>query len=138
MVFSSIGLPGLNGFAGEFLILIGSFVTRRWWAVVAATGVILAALYLLWAFQRVFHGAPDEPNEKIRDLTWSEGLVMAPLMAIILFTGLYPKPVLDRMEPAVKHLIAHVENHSDYKEPTVATPAPDDRVATEEHQEGHS
>ena len=55
-------LPGLNGFVGEFLILIGSFATRRWWAVVAAAGVILAAVYLLWAYQRVFHGEPDEEN----------------------------------------------------------------------------
>ena len=61
-MFSSIGLPGLNGFVGEFLILVGSFTTRRWWAVVAAVGVILAALYLLWAYQRVFHGTPDEDN----------------------------------------------------------------------------
>ena len=62
VMLSSIGLPGLNGFVGEFLILLGSFLTYRWWAVVAATGVILAALYLLWAYQRVFHGEPDEAN----------------------------------------------------------------------------
>ncbi|HET7720191.1 MAG TPA: NADH-quinone oxidoreductase subunit M, partial [Acidimicrobiales bacterium] len=58
VMLSSIGLPGLNGFVGEFLILIGTFVTHRWWAVVATAGVILAALYLLWAYQRVFHGRP--------------------------------------------------------------------------------
>ena len=58
-MLSSIGLPGLNGFVGEFLIMLGSFLTRRWWVVVAVTGVILAALYLLWAYQRVFHGEPD-------------------------------------------------------------------------------
>ena len=68
VMLSSIGLPGLNGFVGEFLILIGSFLTRRWWAVVAAAGVILAALYLLWAYQRVFHGEPDEENAAIPDL----------------------------------------------------------------------
>src|SRR5690606_26453039 len=62
VTLSSIGLPGLNGFVGEFLILLGSFVAHRWWTVVAATGVILAALYLLWAYQRVFHGEPDEDN----------------------------------------------------------------------------
>src|SRR5204863_730726 len=62
VMLSSIGLPGLNGFVGEFLIMVGSFLTRRWWTVVAATGVILAALYLLWAYQRVFHGEPDEDN----------------------------------------------------------------------------
>ena len=62
VMLSSIGLPGLNGFAGEFLILVGSFLTRRWFTIVAAAGVILAALYLLWAYQRVFHGEPDEEN----------------------------------------------------------------------------
>ena len=65
VMLSSIGLPGLNGFVGEFLILIGTFVTHRWWAVVAATGVILAAVYLLWAYQRVFHGEPDEANATV-------------------------------------------------------------------------
>ena len=70
VMLSSIGLPGLNGFAGEFLILVGSFLTRRWFTVVAAVGVILAALYLLWAYQRVFHGEPDEENAETPDLTW--------------------------------------------------------------------
>ena len=78
-MLSSIGLPGLNGFVGEFLILLGSFLTARWWAVVAAAGVILAALYLLWAYQRVFHGEPDEDNATFRELRLREGLVMAPL-----------------------------------------------------------
>ena len=61
-MMSSIGLPGLNGFVGEFLILIGTFITHRWWAVVGSTGVILAAVYLLWAYQRVFHGVPTGPT----------------------------------------------------------------------------
>ena len=68
VMLSSIGVPGLNGFVGEYLILIGSFLTARWWAVVAATGVILAALYLLWAYQRVFHGEPDEANKGFAEL----------------------------------------------------------------------
>lgn len=119
MVFASIGLPGLNGFAGEFLILVGSFVTRRWWAVAAAIGVILAALYLLWAFQKVFHGVPDEPNEKIRDLDWKEILVISPLVVLVLVIGLYPKPFLTRMQPSVDHLISHVEQNSNYRQPAV-------------------
>ena len=90
-MLSSIGLPGLNGFAGEFLILVGSFLTRRWFTVVAAAGVILAALYLLWAYQRVFHGEPDEENADMPDLTWREGLVMAPLLGLIVFLGVYPQ-----------------------------------------------
>src|SRR5206468_7571054 len=83
------------------LILLGSFVTRRWWTVVAASGVILAALYLLWAYQRVFHGEPDEANAATPDMNFSEFLVMVPLLAAIVFLGVYPKPVLDRIEPSV-------------------------------------
>src|SRR5438045_9264559 len=98
VMLSSIGLPGLNGFVGEFLILIGSFLTRRWWTVVAAAGVILAALYLLWAYQRVFHGEPDEENASFREMKFTEGLVMAPLIALIVFLGVYRKPVLDRVQ----------------------------------------
>jgi NADH-quinone oxidoreductase subunit M len=87
--------------------------------VAAAIGVILAAVYLLWAFQKVFHGVPDEPNEKIRDLDWKEILVMAPLCVLVLVIGLYPKPFLTRMEPSVDHLISHVEQNSNYKQPAV-------------------
>jgi NADH-quinone oxidoreductase subunit M len=107
VMLSSIGVPGLNGFAGEFLILIGSFLTARWWTVVAAAGVILAALYLLWAYQRVFHGEPDEDNRSFPELRWKEGLVLLPFVAAIVFTGVYPKPMLDRIEPSVKALITH-------------------------------
>ena len=120
VMLSSIGLPGLNGFVGEFLILIGSFLTRRWWAVVAVVGVILAALYLLWAYQRVFHGEPDEDNAKISDLKLTEALVMAPLVGLILFMGIYPKPVLDRIEPAVDRLVHHVDVNSGHHQPKVA------------------
>ena len=65
VMLSSVGVPGLNGFVGEFLILIGSFQSARWWTVVGTTGVILAAVYLLWAYQRVFHGEPDEANREL-------------------------------------------------------------------------
>jgi NADH-quinone oxidoreductase subunit M len=128
VMLSSIGLPGLNGFVGEFLILIGSFLTRRWWTVVAATGVILAAVYLLWAYQRVFHGEPDDENASFKEMSWTEGLVIAPLIALIVFLGVYPKPVLDRIQPSVEALIAHVEvkscaapGGSCYHQPDAAT-----------------
>ena len=65
-MLSSIGVPGLNGFVGEYLVLVGSFRSARWWTVVAAAGVILAALYLLWAYQRVFHGEVDDDNRTFR------------------------------------------------------------------------
>jgi NADH-quinone oxidoreductase subunit M len=120
VMLSSIGVPGLNGFAGEFLILVGSFLTARWWTVVAAAGVILAALYLLWAYQRVFHGTPDDENAEVKDLRLTEALVMAPLLALIVFLGIYPKPVLERIEPSVVALVDHVEDQTDYEEPAVA------------------
>jgi len=108
VMLSSIGVPGLNGFVGEFLVLVGSFTTRRWWAVAAAAGVILAALYLLWAYQRVFHGEPDDDNRAFPEMNLREGLVMLPLLAIIFFTGIYPKPMLDRINPTVERLVEKV------------------------------
>lgn len=117
VMLSSIGLPGLNGFVGEFLILVGSFATARWWVVVATTGVILAALYLLWAYQRVFHGEPDEANRSFRDVTLREGALLSVFVAIIVFTGVYPKPMLDRIEPSVKALLERVEQRTTYRQP---------------------
>jgi NADH-quinone oxidoreductase subunit M len=118
VMLSSIGVPGLNGFAGEFLILIGSFQSARWWTIVAATGVILAALYLLWAYQRVFHGEPDEANSTFAEMTLREGALILAFIGLIAFTGLYPKPMLERIEPSVDKLVEHVVTHSDYKAPT--------------------
>jgi len=122
VMLSSIGVPGLNGFVGEYLILIGSFLTARWWTVVAATGVILAALYLLWAYQRVFHGEPDEDNRTFPELKLKEAAVLLPFVGIIVFTGIYPKPMLDRIQPSVDALITHVTERSDYDEVVVPTP----------------
>ncbi|HWH34047.1 MAG TPA: NADH-quinone oxidoreductase subunit M [Acidimicrobiales bacterium] len=120
VMLSSVGLPGLNGFVGEFLVLIGSFPTRRWWAVVATAGVILAALYMLWAYQRAFHGEPQGANATMADMSRRELAVMAPLLAAIVFLGVYPKPVLERIEPAVDRLISHVEDNSGFTQPEVA------------------
>jgi NADH-quinone oxidoreductase subunit M len=117
VMLSSIGVPGLNGFIGEYLILLGSFQTARWWTVVATAGVILAALYLLWAYQRVFHGEPDEDNAKFPELRVKEGLVLLPFIAAIVFTGVYPKPLLDRIEPSVDALVEHVVENSDFEHP---------------------
>jgi NADH-quinone oxidoreductase subunit M len=112
VMLSSVGLPGLNGFVGEFLILIGSFESARWWTVVATVGVVLAALYLLWAYQRVFHGEPDVANSSFKELSAKEGMLMAVFVAIILFTGIYPKPMLERIEPSVNSFIEHVEGRT--------------------------
>ena len=130
-MLSSIGLPGLNGFVGEFLILIGSFETRRWWTVIAATGMILAAMYLLWAYQRVFHGEPQPDDKKTPDLYLREALVLAPFLAGIVFLGIYPKPLLERIEPAVERLIGHVEQYSDYRQPEPASPVVVERLDNE-------
>jgi NADH-quinone oxidoreductase subunit M len=118
VMLSSIGVPGLNGFAGEFLILIGSFQSARWWTIVAATGVILAALYLLWAYQRVFHGEPDEANSSFAEMTLREGALIMVFIGLIGFTGVYPKPMLERIEPSVDKLVEHVVSHGNYKAPT--------------------
>jgi NADH-quinone oxidoreductase subunit M len=132
VMLSSIGVPGLNGFVGEYLILIGSFLTARWWVVVAAVGVILAALYLLWAYQRVFHGEPDEANTAFPEMKWKEGALILPFVFLIVFTGVYPKPMLDRIQPSVKALIEHVEERTGYREPQ---PTPVEVEATETETE---
>jgi NADH-quinone oxidoreductase subunit M len=109
VMLSSVGVPGLNGFVGEYLILIGTFLAEPWYAAIAATGVILAALYLLWAYQRVFHGEPDDANRSFPELRVREALVLLPFIAAIVFAGVYPKPMLERIEPSVDKLIAHIE-----------------------------
>jgi NADH-quinone oxidoreductase subunit M len=129
VMLSSVGVPGLNGFVGEFLILIGSFETARWWTIIAATGVILAALYLLWAYQRVFHGEPDEANSSFKELTLREGSLLMVFIGLIIFTGLFPKPMLNRIEPSVEKLVKHVELRSDHKAPVHKAPV---------HKGGHS
>ncbi len=112
IMLSSIGVPGLNGFVGEFLILIGSFDTRPVWTIIAATGVILAALYLLWAYQRVFHGPPAAADRKTADLRRGELLTLAPFVIAVVALGVYPKPLLNATEPAAECLVMHVTVHS--------------------------
>lgn len=110
VTFSSVGLPGTNGFVGEFLILLGAFESQlRWWTVVATSGVILSAVYMLWVFQRVMFGELDNPkNQKLTDLNAREIAIMVPLVVMIFFIGIYPKPFIDKMEPAIKKLVAQV------------------------------
>ena len=137
VMLSSIGLPGLNGFVGEFLILVGAFVAHPWIAGVAASGVILAALYLLWAYQRVFHGTPEGENAEMRDLDMSEGLVLLPMLALIVFLGVYPKPMLERIEPAIDALVSHVdENVDDWTEPTADVIEAVDHADDDGHDDG--
>jgi NADH-quinone oxidoreductase subunit M len=103
VTFSSIGLPGLNGFIGEFLILLGAFAVTPGWTAVAATGVILGAVYMLWMFRRVVFGPITHPeNRKLHDLNARELLILAPIVVLIVFMGLYPRPILSRMQPSVE------------------------------------
>ena len=119
VVLSAVGLPGLNGFVGEFLVLVGTFITHRWWAVVATTAIITGAIYLLWAYQRVFHGPAEGENRTVTDMSWRELAAVAPLLAGIVFLGVYPKPFFDRVNPSVDHLLDHVQTAA----PQVHVPA---------------
>ena len=108
---SSIGLPSTNGFVGEFLVLIGAFRTYPVPATIAAAGVIVAAMYLLPALQRVIYNPLDKPeNEKLADLSPREIAVLVPLIACIVWIGVYPKPILQRTEPAAQQLIQSVQD----------------------------
>ena len=110
---SSIGLPGTNGFVGEFLVLVGAFKTYPVLAVIASTGVIFAAAYLLWAIQRILFNALDKPaNAQLTDLNWREIAYMAPLVAAIIWMGVYPKPVLQRMERSAAEFVRSVESRA--------------------------
>ncbi|MBI3982186.1 MAG: NADH-quinone oxidoreductase subunit M [Gemmatimonadetes bacterium] len=122
---SSIGLPGTNGFVGEFLVLVGSFGTYPWATVIATTGVIFAAAYLLWAIQRIlFQKLDKKENEGLPDLSARELLVLGPMLACIVWVGVYPAPILRRIEPAAQALIMQVERSAD-PATTVARGTPD-------------
>jgi NADH-quinone oxidoreductase subunit M len=102
VTFASIGLPGLNGFIGEFLILLGAFSVRPGWTAAAASGVILGAVYMLWMFRRVFFGPLTIPeNQKLADLNRRELLILGPIVVLIVMMGVYPQPFLSRMKPSV-------------------------------------
>jgi NADH-quinone oxidoreductase subunit M len=116
---SSIGLPGTNGFIGEFLVLVGSFKPYPVLSAVATTGVIFAAAYLLWAIQRILFNPLDKrENEHMPDLNWREIALVTPLIAVIIWLGVYPAPVLRRMEPAAARFVAQV--HAGAIPPTIS------------------
>jgi NADH-quinone oxidoreductase subunit M len=108
VMMASIGLPGLSGFVSEFLILVGTFATHAWWGAVAATGVIAAAAYLLWAYQRVFHGQATGVNAEIPDATLSERWVLVPVVVLLVALGVFPHPLLDQITPSIQQLLHHV------------------------------
>src|ERR1043165_8800583 len=110
-VLSSVGLPGLNGFVGEFLILSGTFKTSPKAATIAATGVILAAIYLLWLVQKVFFGPiTNEENRHVKEIAWNEVAAMVPLIVLMVWIGVHPNTFLRKMTPSVQQLLTTVQN----------------------------
>jgi NADH-quinone oxidoreductase subunit M len=117
MTMSSIGLPTLNGFIGEFLILQGAFTANLWWAVAAGSGVVLGAAYMLWLYQRTMFGTIENPkNMNLPDLNVREFMTFAPLIILAVWIGIYPTPFLERIDPTVKTVIARLN-------PAYAAPA---------------
>jgi NADH-quinone oxidoreductase subunit M len=119
VALSSIGVPGTNGFIGEFLVLAGSFRTAPILTLFATTGVIFAAAYLLWAIQRILFNPVDKPeNLRLTDLNTRELAIMAPLVAAIIWLGVYPAPVLRRMETSARAVVELVNERSTPTQPT--------------------
>ncbi|RMG61320.1 MAG: NADH-quinone oxidoreductase subunit M [Deltaproteobacteria bacterium] len=113
VTLSSIGLPGLNGFVGEFLILLGAFKANKVFAIFAASGVILAAVYMLWMFQRVMFGkVTKEENRRLPDMNLREICYMLPMIVFIVWIGVYPQTFLRKMDASVTKLITHIESKS--------------------------
>jgi len=109
MTMSSIGLPALNGFIGEFLILQGVFVASKVWALFAGSGVVLGAAYMLYLYQRTMFGKIENPkNERLLDLNHREFATFAPLLILAVWMGLYPTPFLRRLESSVQHIVMRV------------------------------
>ena len=110
VTLSSIGLPGLNGFVGEFLILLGTFQVNKLYATIAATGVIFAACYMLWMFQRVVFGkVTNDKNKDLKDLSWREIAIFAPLILFIVWIGVYPSTFLDKTKASTENFVAMME-----------------------------
>jgi len=100
---SSLALPGTNNFIGEFLVLVGSFLYNKAIAALAALGVILAAVYLLWMVQRVAFGVPTEKTARVTDLNWCEMATLVPLIVLIFWIGVFPNPFLTPMHASIAH-----------------------------------
>jgi len=105
-MFSSIGLPGLNGFVGEFLILLGTFEVHRIFAILAAIGIILGAVYMLWMYQRVMYGdVTHDVNRHLNDMNGREIALMIPIVLLMFWIGIYPNTFLRKMDQSSAHLI---------------------------------
>ncbi|SNB47600.1 NADH-quinone oxidoreductase subunit M [Geobacter sp. DSM 9736] len=133
VTLSSIGLPGTNGFVGEFLVLIGAYESNlRWYAIIATSGVILSAVYMLWMFQRVMFGELNNPkNQKLTDLNSREIAIMVPLLVLIFVMGVYPNPFIDRMAPSIDKMIQQSKAKKVALVAPPATPAPQEIPAVQ-------
>ena len=131
MALSSIGLPGLNGFIGEFMILMGTWNVNWVWAAVAATGIVLSAGYMLWLYQRVMFGRLENPaNETLKDLTFRELTTFVPLVVLAFWIGVFPKPFLEIIDKPVERIIRIVNPASVPQGPAVGgLPAAEPRAA---------
>jgi NADH-quinone oxidoreductase subunit M len=110
ITLSSIGLPGTNGFVGEFLILLGTFKMNITYAVIATFGIVLAAAYMLWMFQRVVWGKVDNPaNQNLKDMSKREWAVVVPLLLLVFWIGIYPKPFFKAMEPSIMNMMQEAQ-----------------------------
>lgn len=110
VTLASIGLPGTNGFVGEFLILLGTFKSNPVYAVIGTAGIVLAAVYMLWMVQRVFFGVCDkEENKKLSDMNWRETFIAVPLVIMVFWIGIYPGTFIDKIEPSVEKVIETVK-----------------------------
>ncbi len=131
ITLSSIGLPGLNGFVGEFLILLGAFKTSPFWTAWATTGVVLAATYMLWMYRRVIFGPVKPENQNLKDIGAREMVILAPILALIVFMGIYPQPFLSRMQPTVQKIINTVSQKT-----ALSSPSTSDLTAVGEERRG--
>jgi NADH-quinone oxidoreductase subunit M len=119
IMLSSMGLPGLNGFIGEFLILVGAFKANYLWAAFAVSGIVLGAAYMLWLYQRTMFGALENPkNAALQDLSPREMTTLVPIVIMCFWIGLYPSPFLRRMEASVNSILARIHN----EQPVAAQP----------------
>jgi NADH-quinone oxidoreductase subunit M len=113
VVLSSLGLPMLNGFVGEFLIIVGSYYRSAWYAAFAAVGVVLAAVYLLWMYQRVFYGEiKNEKNRVLPDFNFREKLILTTMVVVIIGMGIYPQPFLRRLDRNVDAVVKRLDRRS--------------------------
>jgi NADH-quinone oxidoreductase subunit M len=139
ITLSSIGLPGLNGFIGEFLTLVGAFSFAWGYGLVAVIGVVLAAVYMLWMLQRMMFGKiTHEENRQLPDVNWREFLYLAPIIVFVVWIGVYPMTFLEKMEPSIQHLLERIEGpmHEHYPEADIGVSAePEDATAGPQQDE---